>query len=82
MGPEYRVNTFKANTENIYQFSLFGEPLQVPDLLPTVEKMLTSFHITKQQDNEQGAVPRAFDLVESPAVYLYNAYLQKMRLGE
>jgi hypothetical protein len=47
MGPEYRVNTFMANNEYFYQFSFFGEPLQIPDLLPKMKKIITSFHITK-----------------------------------
>jgi len=44
---EYCVNTIMVNGGYRYLFSFFAPPLEVPELLPTVQKMLTSFHITK-----------------------------------
>jgi hypothetical protein len=44
---EYRVNTFMVNNGYRYVFYFFAPPLDIPELLPTVEKMLASFRITK-----------------------------------
>jgi hypothetical protein len=44
---EYRVNTFMVNNGYRYLFYFFAPPLDVPELFPTVERMLASFRITK-----------------------------------
>jgi hypothetical protein len=43
----YRVNTFMVNNGYRYVFYFYAPPLDIPELFPTVEKMLASFRITK-----------------------------------
>lgn len=42
---EYRINTYMVDRGYLYTFSFFASPLDVPELLPTVEKMLASFQV-------------------------------------
>jgi hypothetical protein len=37
---EYHINTFMVDRGYLYTFSFFTSPLDIPQLLPTVEKML------------------------------------------
>ena len=41
------IDTLTVNDGYAYQLRFFAAPIDIPELLPTVEKMLASFHITK-----------------------------------
>jgi hypothetical protein len=46
---EYRINTYMVDRGYLYTFSFFTSPLDIPELLPIVERMLASFQIASQQ---------------------------------
>jgi hypothetical protein len=44
---EYNIDTVMADDRYSYRFDFDTRPLNVPELFPTVEKVLTSFNITR-----------------------------------